>query len=79
MSTFEDLEARIYLACEDGATPRQAWAALGEDGMGEIPEGEVRQFLDELVAMRLVYEEHGRYLGLALPAHLPEHRVSDVQ
>ncbi len=34
----------------------------------------VREFLDELVTLRLAYHEGGRYLALALPAGLPEHR-----
>jgi hypothetical protein len=33
---------------------------------------EVREFLNELVTLRLAYEENGRYLTLALPANLPE-------
>jgi hypothetical protein len=34
---------------------------------------DVQEFLDELVGSRLMYEEDGRYLALALPARLPEH------
>jgi ribosomal peptide maturation radical SAM protein 1 len=67
--SFEDDEARIYLACEDGATPSTLHETLeGVDASVE----EIRAFLDELVALRLVYEEDGRYLSLALPAVLNE-------
>jgi hypothetical protein len=71
--TFEDLEAKIYLACEDGATASEALAALGAAGSEDLTVDDVREFLDELVDMRLAYEEGGRYLALALPARLPEH------
>jgi hypothetical protein len=71
--TLEDLEAKIYLACEDGATAAGALAALGPAGSEVLSENDVREFLDELVGLRLVYEEDGRYLALALPASLPEH------
>jgi ribosomal peptide maturation radical SAM protein 1 len=67
--SFEDDEARIYLACEDGATPGAVYESL--DRLDASVE-EIRAFLDELVAMRLVYEEDGRYLSLALPAVLNE-------
>ena len=50
--TLREREAKIYLACEDGAS------------LGEIQ----RAFLDELVDLRLVYREKDRYLSLAIPA-----------
>ena len=63
---FDDVEARLYLACEDGASAAEAAAALPD--AQERPEvAEVRDFLDALVAKRLVYREAGRYLALALP------------
>jgi hypothetical protein len=71
--TLEGLEAKTYLACEDGATAAEACATLGPAGAVDVDVEEVREFLDELVAMRLAYEEDGRYLALALPANLPEH------
>lgn len=66
---FEDCEARIYLACEDGATPSAVRESLND---ADVSEGEIRDFLDDLVVSRLVYEEGGRYLALALPAMLNE-------
>lgn len=58
-----ETEARIYLACEDGATEQEVRrSVLSANG--------VREFLDRLVASRLACEVDGRYLALALP-HAP--------
>lgn len=63
-----ETEARIYLACEDGATEqevvRAAQSVSGTSGNG------VREFLEQLVASRLACKVDGRYLALALP-HAP--------
>jgi ribosomal peptide maturation radical SAM protein 1 len=69
---FEAAEARIHLACEDGATAAEALAALRADGITDLDVDDVRSFLDELVERRLVFAENGRYLALALPSALPE-------
>jgi len=66
--TFGEREARVYAACEDGATVSEVCAALGEGAEAD----DVAQFLQHLVTLRLAYEERGRYLALALPADLPE-------
>jgi hypothetical protein len=71
--SFSEREARLFLACEDGATPAEARAALGEAGAADLDVDDVHEFLDELVASRLMYEEDGRYLALALPPKLAEH------
>jgi ribosomal peptide maturation radical SAM protein 1 len=70
--TLGEREAQLYLACEDGATPAEASQALRSAGGMDVSPGEVREYLDALVAMRLVYKEDDRYLTLALPAMLPE-------
>jgi ribosomal peptide maturation radical SAM protein 1 len=70
--TFAEREARLFLACADGATAAEACAALHASGVTDLDEDDVQEFLDELVGSRLVYEEDGRYLALALPARLPE-------
>jgi ribosomal peptide maturation radical SAM protein 1 len=57
-------EARIHLACEDGATVAEVVTALGPT----TDEAAVQAFLDDLVAERLAFRENGRYLSLALPA-----------
>jgi ribosomal peptide maturation radical SAM protein 1 len=66
--TLEDREARIYLACEDGATPLEVYEVVRAAGIRDVTLEEVREFLDELLESRLVYEDGGRYLALALPA-----------
>jgi ribosomal peptide maturation radical SAM protein 1 len=58
---FGETESRIYLACEDGATPARAAAAAPDRDAVEVEE-----FLDELVESRLVCRADGRYLALAL-------------
>ena len=68
--TFSEHEATLYLACEDGATVTEALAALPADAA--LDAEDVREFLDDLVASRLMYEEAGRYLALALPSNLPD-------
>jgi hypothetical protein len=70
--SFDEREARIYLACEDGATAAEALAGLGAAGSTDLDVDDVTDFLDELVELRLAFEEGGRYLGLALPSDLPE-------
>jgi ribosomal peptide maturation radical SAM protein 1 len=70
--TFGEREARLYLACEDGATPVEVSQALHAGGLTDVSVDDARQYLDALVSMRLVYKEGGHYLALALPAMLPE-------
>ncbi|MGA9995416.1 MAG: RiPP maturation radical SAM C-methyltransferase [Pyrinomonadaceae bacterium] len=62
-------EARIYLACDSGATPKAIWEALNSDGGVRITVEEIEEYLDELAEARLVYEEDGRYLSLAIPVN----------
>ena len=61
----------MYLACDGGATPSQVQAALARRGHGGYGVEKVREFLDSLVEMRLMYAERGRYLSLAI-ARFPE-------
>jgi ribosomal peptide maturation radical SAM protein 1 len=61
---FGEDEARIYLACEDGATAEQA---LHSASSGDLSTADVEDFLEELVAARLACKVDGRYLALALP------------
>jgi ribosomal peptide maturation radical SAM protein 1 len=71
---FDEREAQIYLACEDGATAAQVWAGLDPATTTDLDVDDVTGFLDELVGLRLLFEEGGRYLALALPPDLPETR-----
>ena len=56
----------------DGATPMEAARAVRSAGMVVVSAEEAREYLDTLAAPRLVHEESGHYLALALPARLPE-------
>jgi len=70
--TFEDREARVFLACRDGATAADVHAQLQAAGIDDLDVDDVKDFLDELVALRLAYAEGGRYLALPLPVNLRE-------
>jgi ribosomal peptide maturation radical SAM protein 1 len=61
-------EARIYLACDGGATVETICDELSEGSTATPSRHQVNEFLDNLVEARLLYEEDGRYLSLALPA-----------
>ena len=60
-------EAKIYLGCDAGATPAALWKGLSEEGEPPFAPADIQTFLDELLKARLVYEEDGRYLSLAVP------------
>jgi ribosomal peptide maturation radical SAM protein 1 len=64
---LESTEAQIYLLCDAGMTPGGVWRALPARDRDAIGPGQVKEFMDALVAARLAYEEDGRYLSLALP------------
>ncbi|HWO21508.1 MAG TPA: RiPP maturation radical SAM C-methyltransferase [Kofleriaceae bacterium] len=70
--SLDEAEAAIYLACDAGATPTQIGERLAIDA------GEVREFLDELVAEGLVYAEQGKYLALST-AQTPRARGADAR
>jgi ribosomal peptide maturation radical SAM protein 1 len=74
--TLREVEARIYLACADGRTPTAAHAAVSGAARAGVSVEDVRELLDELVTRRLVYEEDGHYLSLALPGTLLEEAPS---
>lgn len=60
-------EARIYLACEDGATTSEALRAVRVMGSTQSAD-DVDRFLEKLVDARLACRIDGRYLALALPS-----------
>jgi ribosomal peptide maturation radical SAM protein 1 len=66
--SFDEAEALIYLACEDGATVPEAHEAARAAGLPDLTIEDVHEFLDDLVKSRLAFAEGGRYLSLALPA-----------
>jgi ribosomal peptide maturation radical SAM protein 1 len=64
--SLDEAEAQLYLACEPGATARHAWESLDPDEGAAVTVTEVEEFLRELSAAGLIYEEAGRYLSLAV-------------
>ena len=70
--SLDDVEARLYLACENGASASEALNEVRADSQSGIDLEDVHQFFDELMGLRLLFEEDGRYLALALPATLPD-------
>jgi ribosomal peptide maturation radical SAM protein 1 len=63
---FDGIEAKIYLACDAGATAAQIckqFVAEGEDSMDAV---EIEDYLQELVEARLMYGEGKSFLSLAI-------------
>ncbi len=65
--TLDGVAGEAYLACERGATPHRVWSTLSPEYQSGGTEADVKDFLDQMVSMRLVFEENGHYLSLALP------------
>jgi magnesium-protoporphyrin IX monomethyl ester (oxidative) cyclase len=63
---IDETEGKIYLACEEGATIKQIRETLTETEREEFTPEDIRDFLDQLVEARLVYEENGIYISLGL-------------
>jgi ribosomal peptide maturation radical SAM protein 1 len=64
--TLADLEAKIYLSCTAGASLDTVWNNLDGEEKTQVPRGDVKEFLDQLVENRLVYHEDGLYLSLSI-------------
>jgi ribosomal peptide maturation radical SAM protein 1 len=63
---FDGIEAKIYLACDAGATAaeiRRQFVAKGDDSMDTV---EIENYLEELVEARLMYREGKSFLSLAV-------------
>jgi ribosomal peptide maturation radical SAM protein 1 len=67
LHVLNEREARIYLACDAGATVHQVARAMRDAGDEDLREEEIRDFLEELLANRLLFREGDLYLSLALP------------
>jgi ribosomal peptide maturation radical SAM protein 1 len=65
--SLADTEARIYLACDEGATAIDVWKLLRAEGNTTVSSEEVEDFLDEMTEARLMYKEDELYLSLAVP------------
>jgi ribosomal peptide maturation radical SAM protein 1 len=66
--TLGEAEARVYLACESGGTLRSIVEELARFGCRTLEQTELEGLLRDMVEARLVYQEGGEYLALALPA-----------
>ena len=64
--TLGEQEAAVYLACDAGATVSSIAAHVRGSSAGTMSEDEIRRLLEEFVDARLMYEERGRYLSLAV-------------
>jgi ribosomal peptide maturation radical SAM protein 1 len=63
---LEEWEARAYLACDGGASVATVCGAIEREGESPPAPERVAELMRELLDARLVYEEDGRYLGLAV-------------
>jgi ribosomal peptide maturation radical SAM protein 1 len=63
---FEDIEAKIYLACDAGITIEQIRSILLAEGDDAPETDEIQEFVDGLVSTRLMYREGNSYLSLAI-------------
>jgi ribosomal peptide maturation radical SAM protein 1 len=66
---FDGIEAKIYLACDAGATAERVHAQLSADGDDPPDLDDIREFLDELVDNKVMYREGNAYLSLAVAAN----------
>lgn len=64
---LEDEEAAAYLACDAGASVDAVARAMRSASNADVTETRAREALEQFKAARLVYEERGRYLSLAVP------------
>jgi ribosomal peptide maturation radical SAM protein 1 len=64
------LEASIYLACDSGASIGMILKRVAETHDQQLTAQDVRSFLQAVVAHRLMYEEGGKYLALAVCSSL---------
>ena len=73
--TLRESEAKVYLSCDAGATPMAIWKTLQIDGETEISLEDIVDFLQQMTALRLMYEEDGQYLSLAIAMNSPTKRA----
>jgi len=67
--TLDETQREVYLACDAGATPRQVWDALPPVQRKLVTIEWIERFLQELVRVRLVFEDHGHFVSLAVGAN----------
>ena len=64
---LDECESLVYLACDSGRRADAVAAEVSEALGRPVPLEEVERMLREFVAEKLMYEESGEYLSLALP------------
>jgi hypothetical protein len=68
--TFGELEANVYESCTRTAhSPGRITRVLAEERSIDASPGEVEAVLAEFVDARVMLEDDGQYLGLALPVN----------
>jgi len=65
---LDRVESLLYLGCEAGNDPQRLASAASRAAGVALDAAAVVRVLDQFVAERLMYEEDGRYLSLAVPA-----------
>ena len=63
---LKELEGDVYLACDAGATPETIRKHIQIKHARTPSIDSIRNMLNEFVNLKLIYEENGRYLSLAL-------------
>jgi ribosomal peptide maturation radical SAM protein 1 len=66
---FDGAEASIYLGCDAGASAKELSTLLAARGDDSFHSAEIEEYLEELVAAKLVYREGDRFLSLATAAN----------
>jgi ribosomal peptide maturation radical SAM protein 1 len=79
---FDGIEAKIYLACDAGATAADICRQLNAEGGNSMDAIELENYLRELVDARLMYREGKSFLSLAIAVNsagaLPSTLTRDV-
>lgn len=65
--TLEYLESIAYLSCDAARTVEYVCARIRDQGLGGVPDKKVAAILSDMVDAKLMIEEEGRYLALAIP------------
>ena len=71
--SYGEVEAMVYLSCDSGIRPEAVWKTLESTGFSDVTLDDVKDILRGFERERLVYEEDGQYLSLALPLNPDEH------
>jgi len=75
--SLEEVEAYIYHACDEGQTSSVLYRMLQTDGYTDIQQEDVEDFLREMTRLKLMYEEDGCYLSLAVAVSDTTHSRPD--